>query len=145
MAASGGTLRDSRGELLSAFRSFLGYHMILYAELMTVHEGLELAIHLGHSILEVESNSATIVAWIWSNCQVSWDYTYLLRRVYSMASSTNILVRHVFREATFAADFLANWICTHKVHYRFISPRDIPAGLHSILHLDAHAVPHIRR
>lgn len=53
MAALGGILRDSREELLGAFKSFLGYRPILYVELMAVHKGLELAVHLAHSILEV--------------------------------------------------------------------------------------------
>ena len=61
-------LHDSRGELLGTFGSFLGYRLILYAELMAIHEGLELAAHLAHSTLEVKSDSATIVAWIRPDC-----------------------------------------------------------------------------
>ena len=61
MAASGGILRDYRGVALAAFGSFLGHQPILYAELMAVCEGLELAARLGHSVLEVESDSATVV------------------------------------------------------------------------------------
>ena len=59
MAASGGILQDHRGVALAAFGSFLGLKPILYAELMAVCEGLELASRLGHSVLEVESDSAT--------------------------------------------------------------------------------------
>ena len=62
MAASGGTLRDHRGVVLAAFGSFLGYKPILYVELMAVCNGLELAIQLGYSVLEVESDSTTVVS-----------------------------------------------------------------------------------
>lgn len=64
MAASEGTLRDHRGVILATFGSFLGYKSILYAELMAVYEGLELAIQFGYSVLEVESDSAAVVSWI---------------------------------------------------------------------------------
>ena len=64
MAASGGILRDHRGVVLTAFGSFLVYKPILYAELMVVCEGLELAIQLGYSVLEVESDSAIVMSWI---------------------------------------------------------------------------------
>ena len=66
MAASGGILRDHRGEFLAAFGSFLGHQPILYAELMAIYEGLDLTVQLGHSVLEVESDSTTMVSWIHS-------------------------------------------------------------------------------
>ena len=78
MAASGGILRDHRGEFLAAFGSFLGHQPILYAELMAVYEGLDLAIQLGHSVLKVESDSTTVVSWIHSQGPIRWDYTYSL-------------------------------------------------------------------
>ena len=64
MAVFGGTLWDHWGVVLAAFGSFLGYKPILYAELMAVCKGLELAVQLGHSVLAVESDSATVVSWI---------------------------------------------------------------------------------
>ena len=110
MAAFGGTLWDHRGVVLTAFGSFLGYKPILYAELMVVCEGLE----LGYSMLEVESDSATVVSWIHNQGPVRWEYSYSLRWVCRLVMSLPIQVRHVLREATSAADFLANWACTHQ-------------------------------
>ena len=75
---------------------------------MTVYEGLDLAVQLGHSVLEVESNSTTVVSWIHSQSPVHWDYAYSLRRLCDLTSSFPIVVRHVLREVTSAADFLAN-------------------------------------
>ncbi|KAK9204228.1 hypothetical protein WN943_014486 [Citrus x changshan-huyou] len=37
-----------------------------------------------------------------------WDFIYLLERVRALASSPSIIIRHVFREAASAADFMAN-------------------------------------
>lgn len=62
LAASGGLLRDHRGVVLAAFGSFLGRQPILYAELRAVCEGLEFAAQLGITMLEVESDSATVVS-----------------------------------------------------------------------------------
>ena len=95
---------------------------------MAVYEGLDLAVQLGHSVLEVESDSTTVVSWIHSQGPVRWDYAYSLRRVCDLTSLFPIVVRHVLREATFAADFLANWACTHRVSRRFLSSRDLPVG-----------------
>ena len=50
--------------VIAAFGSFPGHKPILYTELMAVCEGLELAIQLGHSVLEVESDSTVVVSWI---------------------------------------------------------------------------------
>lgn len=144
MAASGGILRDHRGVTIAAFGSFLGHKPILYAELMAVCEGLELASRLGHSVLEVESDSATVVSWIHSKGPVRWDYSYLLRRACRLISSS-IQVRHVHREATSAADFLANWACTLRSSRRFSSFQELPRGLSGILHTDAQSIPYVRR
>ena len=80
MTTTGGVLRDHQGVVLAAFGSFLGHQSILFAELMALLEGLDLAAQLGFSNLEVESDSAT-VSWAISNRFVRWDFAYLLGRV----------------------------------------------------------------
>ncbi|KAH9684247.1 reverse transcriptase domain-containing protein [Citrus sinensis] len=142
MAASGGILRDHRGVALAAFGSFLGHKPILYAELMAICEGLELASQLGHSVLEVESDSATVVSWVLSQGPVRWDYSYIMRQACRLISSASIQVRHVLREATSAADFLANWACSHRSSRRFSSPQELPRGLLGILRTDAQSIPY---
>ena len=62
MAATGGVLGDHQGMILVAFGFFLGHLSILFAELMALLEGLDLAAQLGFSDLKVESDSATIVS-----------------------------------------------------------------------------------
>ena len=62
IAATGGILRDHQGDVLAAFGSFLGCQLILYAKLVAICEGLELATQLGYFALEVESDSAAVVS-----------------------------------------------------------------------------------
>lgn len=126
---------------MAAFQSFLGHQSILYTELMTVCERLELVVQLSYSALEVKSDSATVVSWIHSQGPVRWDYAYLLRRVCALIPSSPISIRPVFREATSVVDFLANWVYTHRASRHFLYSRDLLAGLSSILYLDAQTVP----
>lgn len=54
MLASMGVLRDYRGLSMAGFGFLFKHHLILYAKLMEVCEGLDLAVHIGHFVLEVE-------------------------------------------------------------------------------------------
>lgn len=109
-----------------------------------VCEGLEFATQLSYSVLKVESDSTTLVSWIHFGGSVLWDYTYSLHPVCTLTSSSLILVRHVLHEATSAANFLANWACTHRISRYFLCSRDLSSSLFDILCLDAQIVPHAR-
>ena len=56
--------------------------------------------------LKVEFDSATMVPWAISNGFMQWNFAYLFGRV--QASSPSIVIMHVFQEAIYAADFMAN-------------------------------------
>lgn len=122
---------------MAGFGSFIRHHPFFYAELLVVCERLELAAQLGYFVLEVESNSVTIVSWILSGGPVCWDCANSLSKVCALTFSPTIFVRHVLHEAIFATDFLANWACTHRVSQRFLHVHDFPMSLSSIVHLDA--------
>ncbi|KAH9721044.1 polycomb group protein VERNALIZATION 2 [Citrus sinensis] len=94
MAPSGSTLWDHWGVVLAAFGSFLGYKLILYTELMAVCEDLELAIQLGYSVLEIESDSAMVASWIHTQGFVRWKYSYSLRWVCRLVTSFPIQMCH---------------------------------------------------
>lgn len=80
-----GILRDHRGVFLAAFGFFLSYQPILYAKLMVVCQGLELATQLGYLMVEVEHATqlgypmveveldlAIVISWIHSWGPVRW-------------------------------------------------------------------------
>lgn len=140
----GGILRDHQGDILAAFGYFLGCQPILYAEFMAICTGLELATHLKHSALEVESDSTTVVSLIHYQGLVHQDYVYLLHWVSALISFSHVLIRHVLWEATSTADFMAKWACFHRVSRRFLCARDLPTNLSGILHLDAQTFLHIK-
>ena len=129
--------------VLAAFGSFLGYKPILYVELMVVCKGLELAIQLRYSVLEVESDSAMVMSWIHTSGSCSMGMF--------LFSAPGVPFGNVIPHSgetcssRYAADFLANWACTHRTSRCFLSLRELPKGLSGILYLDTHAIPHVGR
>ena len=81
--------------------------------------GLELAIELGFSSLIVEFDSTTVVSWVTSHGYGCWDYAYLLAKIRHLCSLSSVQIHHVYREANQAADYLANWACTHQEDKHF--------------------------
>ena len=144
LAATGGLIRDHLGRVLGAFGQFLGYKPILYAELQALLLGLELAVDLGCSSLIVESNSVTVISWVTLNCVSYWDYAYLIARIRHLCSMCSVQLCHVYREANKAADYLANWACTHQEVRHFYAKQDMPSTLTGILALDTDEVPQFR-
>lgn len=115
MSTSRGILRDYQGVPLVSLGSFLRHQLILYAELIVICEGLEFTIQLSYSMLEVEFDSAMVVSWIVFSGYFHCDYAHFLCKVHVLTSSFTILVRHILCETTSVTDFLANWVCTHRV------------------------------
>lgn len=141
MSAAGGIFRDHSGHVLAAFGSFLGMFPIIYAELWAIYEGLRYAVLLGFSDLEVESDSTTIVSWIQSASNGSWDYIYLIARVRQILRSHTFTIQHILREANTAADFMANWAVFHRSSRFFHHNDTLPDGLPGIIRLDAIQFP----
>lgn len=111
----GGVLCDCQGVVLAAFGFFLGHQSILYTKLMAMFEALDLVIQPGFNVLEVESNSATMVSQANSHCSIQWEYVYLLGQNRTLSFDPSIVIRHVFLEATSVTDcFMANWTCIHQ-------------------------------
>lgn len=59
-------------------------------------------------MLEVESDSTTVVSCTHSQGLVSSDYAYSLCQICAFSFSYTILFRYVLQEATSATNFLAN-------------------------------------
>lgn len=106
MSALGDILCDSWGVVLATFGSFLGHRLIFHVDFMAICEGIELVVQLGHSVVEIESDSATMVSWILSRAHVCRDYTDALHHIRALVSSYTILVSHMLRKATSVVGYL---------------------------------------
>ncbi|CAN1778830.1 Putative ribonuclease H protein At1g65750 [Linum perenne] len=84
----GGLLRDGNGRFLQAFSANIGDCSITRAELRAIVQGLRLAWSTGIRKVVVQSDSRAALA----ICRMNWEVSLV----------------HVFREANFAADYLAN-------------------------------------
>ncbi|CAN1820333.1 Putative ribonuclease H protein At1g65750, partial [Linum perenne] len=84
--AARGLIRDDQGRFILAFASKLG-SSIVRAEIWGVIEGMELAWSCGIKQLRVQSDSATAEL---------------------KSRQWNVTIEHIYREANFAADYLAN-------------------------------------
>lgn len=113
----------SSGVVLAAFSSFLWHKPILYAKPMAICECLELATQFGYSVLEVESDSATLVSWINSHGSCAMGICLYFGSIPHYVFCRFRLGQACSREAISTPDFMANWACTHRVHQCFLSPQ----------------------
>ncbi|CAN1748538.1 Putative ribonuclease H protein At1g65750 [Linum perenne] len=109
-AAAGGLIRDSEGRCLDAYTVNLGICSITRAEIRGAIEGIRRAWRAGYRRLEVQLDSSAAVA-ILLNQETSlahqyalevWEFRDLIQREWT------VNVRHVYREANHAADYLAS-------------------------------------
>ncbi|CAN1820331.1 Putative ribonuclease H protein At1g65750, partial [Linum perenne] len=106
--AARGLIRDDQGRFILAFASKLG-SSIVRAEIWGVIEGMELAWSCGIKQLRVQSDSATAVTLLSNPQQCSHQHSNLIRWFQELKSRQwNVTIEHIYREANFAADYLAN-------------------------------------
>ncbi|CAN1843405.1 Putative ribonuclease H protein At1g65750 [Linum perenne] len=107
--AAGGLIRDDQGRFITAFASKLGTCSIVRAEIWGVIEGMELAWSYGIKQLRVQSDSATAVTLLSNSEQCSHQHSNLIRRFQELKlRQWDVTIEHIYREANFAADYLAN-------------------------------------
>ncbi|CAN1175315.1 Putative ribonuclease H protein At1g65750 [Linum perenne] len=107
-AAAGGLLRDEMGRCSAAYSLNLGICSITRAELRGMIFGLQMAWDRGHRRVVAQLDSAVAVALLEADGEIThqhaaeiYQFRELLKRDWC------IQVRHIYREANKAADFLA--------------------------------------
>ncbi|CAN1169620.1 Putative ribonuclease H protein At1g65750 [Linum perenne] len=109
-AAAGGILRDNEGRGLLAYSTNLGICSITRAELRGALEGIKQAWDAGYRRVEIQTDSMAAMAILTDN-SARISHTHALEVLEFrdwLRRDWEIRVRHVYREANFAADFLAN-------------------------------------
>ncbi|CAN1746300.1 Putative ribonuclease H protein At1g65750 [Linum perenne] len=108
-SVAGGIIRDDQGRFVSAFASKLGVCSIVRAEIWAVVEGMVLAWNCGIRKLRVQSDSAIAVRLLSGSHQASHKYSNLIRNFQELLSRQwEVTIEHIYHEANFAADYLAN-------------------------------------
>ncbi|CAN1353255.1 Putative ribonuclease H protein At1g65750 [Linum perenne] len=108
-AAAGGVIRDDNGRFVSAFSMNLGSCSIMRAELRSIIEGTKRAWNIGIRNLRTQSDSAAAVRMLTTPGLSGNQHDSLIQQFVELSSRNwRISIQHIYREANFAADFLAN-------------------------------------
>ncbi|CAN0876743.1 Putative ribonuclease H protein At1g65750 [Linum grandiflorum] len=135
LAAAGGVIRTDTGSFVKAFTSNLGSCSITRAEIQAIVDGLKLAWNLGIRRIQVQSDSMTAISILVKDSELRHQHAALVLQFQELCSRHwEVNISHIYREANFAADYLAN--LGHSLPYGmhlFDSP---DRGLSHWLHYD---------
>ncbi|XP_056697328.1 uncharacterized protein [Spinacia oleracea] len=103
-------IRDEKGELILAeAKAIHNSYSILQAEAMGLREGLKGALFLGIKNLIIEGDNLVVVNSINRVWQIPWEINNIICDAeMDLTTLESFSVRHCFREANQAADFMAN-------------------------------------
>ncbi|CAN1123634.1 Putative ribonuclease H protein At1g65750 [Linum perenne] len=108
-AAAGGLIRDSGGNLISSYVINLGSCSIMRAELRGIIEGMKIAWGKGVRRLCVQSDSQAAVSLLCCKEGRVHRHTSLVDQFTELRSRDwEVTIHHIYREANYAADYLAN-------------------------------------
>ncbi|CAN1131022.1 Putative ribonuclease H protein At1g65750, partial [Linum perenne] len=127
--ASGGLIRNDHGQFVSAFTANMGDCSITRAEMGAIVQGMKLAWNLGIRKLLVQSDSKAAIA-ILQNKETNHQHAILVSEFRELFSRRwDVSLAHVFREANFCADYLAN--LGHRLYFGLhLLPQPDPALTH---------------
>ena len=112
-ADGGGVIKDCHGDWVKGFSRSIGHTISVMAEWWALRDGLNLAIQLGISKLEIELDAKVIVEVLKStNCPNISFTTLSCDCRCLMARFRRVRVGHVFREANKCANLLAKRGCS---------------------------------
>ncbi|CAN1121022.1 Putative ribonuclease H protein At1g65750, partial [Linum perenne] len=108
-AVVGGCIRDEDGRVVQAFSANLGKCSITRAEITAIVLGLERAWEAGIRHVEVQTDSICVINLISGMEDLTNQHAAILGRFRSLRNRDwNVQVKHVYREANFLTDHLAN-------------------------------------
>ncbi|KAH9735402.1 putative ribonuclease H protein [Citrus sinensis] len=108
-ASAGGLIRDHNGAWVAGFGMNIGSCSVTVAELWGLYQGLNIAWQNGIRWLQVEVDNICILLLVTTPMITTNELSPLIKSIKDLIShSWCITITHVYREANFAADFLAN-------------------------------------
>ncbi|XP_026416488.1 uncharacterized protein LOC113311918 [Papaver somniferum] len=97
-AGVGGVMRDSEGQFLACFANHIYRNGNIVAEIQAIRQGLLLAIQLGYSFVEVESDSAYTVQLCRKLVPSPWYLKHLVEDIHFLVKFFgNVVFTHMYR------------------------------------------------
>ncbi|KAH9680935.1 hypothetical protein KPL71_026743 [Citrus sinensis] len=142
-ASAGGLLRDHNGAWVAGFGMNIGSCSVTVAELWGLYQGLNISWQNGIRWLQVEVDSICILRLVTTPMITTNELSPLIKSIKDLISrSWCITINHVYREANFAADFLANHALSFPLGlHLFPNP---PPGIIAYLQHDMYGVAYPR-
>ncbi|XP_020676828.1 uncharacterized protein LOC110095571 [Dendrobium catenatum] len=142
-AGLGGMIRDHNGKPLGIFSGPLLLCSVLTAELMALHQGLEICMKYGYQVINIEVDSKILLQVI-SGISVGClqDY-YTIRKINNCLANLNYTISHVFREGNACADWLAKF-GSHSGVFQEHNLNNLPVPLSGMICMDKLGLPYIR-
>lgn len=106
-------------------------------------KGLQLCVEQGHLNVFVESDSKILVDMIRGKSHWPWRYRKQLQEISSLMASSGSKLKHIFREANSAADWLAKQASSQRETY-MIDAFTMSSFLKGLVQLDQHSFPYVR-
>ncbi|CAN1781229.1 Putative ribonuclease H protein At1g65750 [Linum perenne] len=108
-AAAGGLIRDHEGRLIASFASNLGSCSIMRVELRGIIDGMLLAWEKGVRKLMIQTDLRAAVEILLNDSDLAHRHASLVEQFSSLKNRDwEVSIHHVYREANFTADYLAN-------------------------------------
>ncbi|KAL2236772.1 UNVERIFIED_CONTAM: hypothetical protein Sindi_0868900 [Sesamum indicum] len=135
---------DEIGQVHLAYQFALGTTTSVVSELTAVWRGLELA--RAHSLapIVVEVDATVVLQLLQSRVSGMWEVQHLIMRIVQLQQELGSDIRHIFREANGADDYLAKEAASRQLT-RIMYQEDITGVLRGTIRLDKLDTPHLRR
>jgi len=109
-AAGGFILRDWRGASLLTGASNYGASSIIVAEARALRDGVQAATRAGYRWLQVEGDNLTVIEALQGKSAIPWQINHIIQDVRNLLAQVDqVVIKHIYREANMAADWLAKY------------------------------------
>ncbi|KAL9432672.1 hypothetical protein AB3S75_027656 [Citrus x aurantiifolia] len=139
MAAAGGLIRDANGHWIAGFCANIGISSVTNAELWGLFYGLDLAWKMGIRSLLVKVNSKCITELLADTNNNPNKFSSVIQSIRRLINREwHVCISHIYREANFAADFLAKFAMRQPLGFHVL--HNPPHGVVNCLTYDMYGI-----
>uniref|UniRef100_A0A7C8ZNI5 RNase H type-1 domain-containing protein n=1 Tax=Opuntia streptacantha TaxID=393608 RepID=A0A7C8ZNI5_OPUST len=103
-------LRDWRGDIIAMGASNYSTASAVMAESRSLRDGLQAALRIGVSQLQVEGDNMVVIGAFNNKIQVPWQIKNIIQDIHLLVQQIRqVWVSHIYREANMAKDWLSRF------------------------------------